>query len=243
MSKPKKTDEEIFYVYVYLDPRKPGKYSYCNGNINFEYEPFYVGKGSGNRYFYHIEEASRYKDKRAMNKHKLNRIRKIKRQTNNNPIIIFYERHLSDHISQHLECLLIAKIGRSDKGAGPLTNLTDGGEGNSGWIASESNRLKHSIDSLNRWKDPYFRERLEKYHREYHRGFVGPNLGRCWSQEYKDKMSNIVKGDGNGMYGKLHTDETKKKISDSRKGKRLTQEEKDLRYKKMQARFPEKYKR
>ena len=37
-----------FYTYVYLDPRKSGKYKYSE--YKFDYEPFYVGKGCGNRY-------------------------------------------------------------------------------------------------------------------------------------------------------------------------------------------------
>lgn len=37
-----------FYVYIYLDPRKPGNYNY--GEYHFDYEPFYVGKGSGERW-------------------------------------------------------------------------------------------------------------------------------------------------------------------------------------------------
>jgi len=36
-----------FYVYVFLDPRKPGRFAY--GDQEFTHEPFYVGKGSGKR--------------------------------------------------------------------------------------------------------------------------------------------------------------------------------------------------
>ena len=33
----------IFYVYAYLDPRKPGVFQYKD--FRFDYEPFYIGKG------------------------------------------------------------------------------------------------------------------------------------------------------------------------------------------------------
>ena len=45
-------EENIFYVYVYLDPRKPGNYVY--GEYSFDYEPFYVGKGSNGRCTIHL---------------------------------------------------------------------------------------------------------------------------------------------------------------------------------------------
>lgn len=40
-----------FFVYVLLDPRKEVNCSYnINNNVfNFQYKPFYVGKGKGNR--------------------------------------------------------------------------------------------------------------------------------------------------------------------------------------------------
>lgn len=58
-----------FYVYALLDPRKPGPFRY--GRWKFEYEPFYIGKGTGSRHLAHTRRIS------PKNLPKDNKIRKI----------------------------------------------------------------------------------------------------------------------------------------------------------------------
>lgn len=41
-----------YYTYIYLDPRKPGHYSYST--LSFLHEPIYVGKGCQKRYLDHL---------------------------------------------------------------------------------------------------------------------------------------------------------------------------------------------
>lgn len=114
----------IFYNYVYLDPRKPGNYNY--GELHFDYEPFYIGKGSYDRLNAHLYE----NEENACNKKKYNKIQKIIKVTDNNPIILKLFENLEENNALNLEKMLIKLIGRDDLGMGPLTNLTDGGDDN-----------------------------------------------------------------------------------------------------------------
>lgn len=134
------SEENRFYVYALLDPRKPGEYRY--GEYSFKYEPFYVGKGHGNRCKIHVYEASKNQSK--CNHHKCNKIQKIKRETGKNPIIKKLYVNLVEHLSFEYEKSLIKTIGRYDLGNGPLVNMTDGGEGSSGVIVSEETKRKMS---------------------------------------------------------------------------------------------------
>ena len=127
-------EENKFYVYAYLDPRKPGNYTYRD--YTFEYEPFYVGKGTGYRCKEHLTEAFT-KIGKSYNPYKCNKIRKIKRETGQYPIIDKIKTHLSEDSSIQLEIELIKLIGREELELGPLLNMTDGGDGASGRILTE----------------------------------------------------------------------------------------------------------
>lgn len=115
--------DNIYYTYVYLDTRKPGNYSY--DNYSFEYEPFYIGKGKNKRAWSHLNKGCGS----VTNKHFKNKIMKIKKETNNNPIILIYNDNLNEESALKLEINMIKSIGRCDIKTGPLCNLTDGGDG------------------------------------------------------------------------------------------------------------------
>ena len=128
----------MYYVYAYLDPRKPGKYAY--EKISFLYEPFYIGKGKNNRYLAHLTEGT---TKKGFNPHKTRKIRKIIKH-NMVPIITKLYQNISEEEAHKIEIEIISMIGRNDKRKGPLTNMTDGGDGVNK-IISEKQKLKISI--------------------------------------------------------------------------------------------------
>jgi hypothetical protein len=108
----------VFYVYVYLDPRKPGEYVY--GEYKFDYEPIYVGKGKGYRYIKHLSSDRN-------NILKTNKIDKILRE-GFEPKIVKVVEDVSNDESLKIEIELIKLIGRYCKGEGTLTNVKPGGE-------------------------------------------------------------------------------------------------------------------
>jgi hypothetical protein len=108
--------KNVYYVYIYLDPNKEGHYHYNNEYL-FNYEPFYIGKGKNGRYKSHLNGKSHNKDVRE-------RIKKIKEESNIEPIVFKLKYHLNEEDSLIEERSAIKIIGtvNSKKNKGPLLN-------------------------------------------------------------------------------------------------------------------------
>ena len=63
------------------------------------------------------------------------------------------------------------------------------------------------------------RKKMSQNHRTKN-GFKPPNFGKTMPIEFKVKMSNVTKGENNGMFGRHHSEETKRKISLTKLSKR-----------------------
>ena len=223
-------ENDNFYTYIYLDPRKSGVYKY--GDYTFEYEPFYVGKGKLKQWISHLYDAKIFrKNKILFLSHKYNKIRKILIEFGElikNKHIVKVEENLTEQEAFELEIWLIWAIGRFNLKLGPLTNQTDGGEGVSGRIISEEHRQKlinsatgvvfDSIRKNNISKGNKGKKRTEEQimilktcNRNIsdgarqkmgnsRRGKNPWNLGISLSEEHKKKIVRI--GEKNGMYGR-----------------------------------------
>lgn len=113
------------YFYLYVLCRPDGR-------------PFYIGKGKGNRVLHHEREALG-----QGKSHKLNVIRSVAMKGG----LVRYRllgRFQDESICLAKEIEEIRRIGRHDLGTGPLTNLTEGGDGVSG--LSEETRRRMDAD-------------------------------------------------------------------------------------------------
>lgn len=199
------------YVYVLTDTRKSEEYQF--GSYSFTYEPFYVGKGKGNRWKAHAAEALRVK----VGSHKDNKIRKIIAETGDLPGVEIVAQNLEESEAFELERMMIALIGRADLGKGPLTNKSDGGEGQTGFVHSEETKA-------------LLRRKSAEYVRVHGNGFAGKHHTeeakakkraasiRVWSDpELRAKQSERNKGENNPNYGRKHTAEANRKNSEAKK--------------------------
>lgn len=117
------------YVYVLLDPRKPGDYRY--GKYRFKYEPFYVGKGCGGRCNVHWRQFISNVDNpeyvhNASNPLKYTRFLHMLADSVE-PIVTIKHRYENEDDAFDKEVELISLIKRVRYG-GPLLNLSIGGK-------------------------------------------------------------------------------------------------------------------
>jgi len=131
--------------------------------------PYYIGKGKGNR---------------------INlRHRKRNAQAFNPPIdesrIIFLKQNLTEEEAFKHEKYMIAVFGRKDLGTGILRNMTDGGDGSSGFIMSENAKKKLSESHKGKTKSIETRMKMSSASK-------GRNVGRKHSEESKKKMRGNI---------------------------------------------------
>lgn len=140
--------------------------------------PYYVGKGKGNRIH----------DKR----HNVT----VPKDENRRKILC---ENLTEKEALSLETSLISQYGRKDLGTGILRNMTNGGEGISGWVMPQE------------CKDNLREQRLGKSYDE--------RYGKEKAKRIKRKISEKSSGEKNGFYGKTHTESVKQNARVLREGK------------------------
>ena len=233
----------MFYVYAYLDPRKSGSFNY--EEIHFDYEPFYIGKGKGNRDQVHLIE------KESGNRHKHNKIQQIIRE-GFTPVIMRLREELSEQEAWDFEKRLVDQIGRGICKTGPLTNLQDGGTGG----FSHVNTAGLLALLVNKYGEAEGNQRYSEILEKRGSGWRGVPLSKerkkrldegfqSWRQNYPEQISEIAikryqdhpdlrniqretfaktKKNSPEKFGLPQSEATKCKISEAQKGKRMGSE-------------------
>jgi hypothetical protein len=190
--------QDDFCVYAHINPLR--------GEI------FYIGKGTKGRACFKINRSKHWHS--IVNKYGY--------------IIDILEDNLTEEVAFQREVYYIKRIGRSDKGLGPLVNHTDGGEGASGYKHSQetihriskarkgtvrSQETKDKISAANKGREGRKQSQGVKSRISTTlKGRVGTMKGKKQSQEAKDKMSKVHKGNTYNL-GKTATQETRNKMS------------------------------
>lgn len=170
--------------------------------------PFYAGKGTKGRMYYHFQKAKNSNERSPV----LDKIRKMTKEN----ISIQYEKIFETdnaNIAYEKEKEIIFLIGRRNLKTGPLLNLTDGGEGvlNYKWTDSHRKNLSNAIKKAIKEK-----------------GFIpaGRKKGFTYTEEEKNNFSKLNKDFFNSKKGMKRRKELsalgKKRLVN---GKRILSEE------------------
>lgn len=189
-----------YYIYAYRTPIDVKINSMSKIIPQGEY--FYIGKGKGRRRYSHLTE----KKQDIVNYLKHGVIQKIY-ENKRTPIIDILEESDDESYILDREIFYIKKYGKLIDNLGFLTNLTDGGQGTSGY--------KHSDETKKNWSN--IRQGKIPPNKGIKRpGVGGRPKGILWSTETREKMIKVRSIEG--YYDYCRSEERRKKISKSKKG-------------------------
>lgn len=206
-------ESNVYFVYCFLDPRKPGYYEFTDFSLDFE--PIYIGKGKG------LRPTKHYTLYKSNNNRFYSKMKSIVDGGLKSEFILLKE-NLTESEAFECEKNLIKLIGRIENG-GTLTNLTDGGEGQSGFKFSEETKKKMSDIRLGKKIGPMSDEvklkisiskigKISKMKGKKLEEIVGIERAKDIKKKQSEIASNRF-GDSNGMYGRSHSEESKEKMS------------------------------
>lgn len=170
--------------------------------------PFYVGKGSGSRFYMsnHLSNEQPFLK------------RKIKKVGVDNVKVHFLHKSLTEERAFELETFYIKQYGRRNLGKGTLCNLTNGGEGIIGHVHSEETLQKMSENNKGENNPMYGTHHTKKSKKKMSEN----TKGKKYDEKTRQKVSKATKGKNNPMYGRKHSEESKQKMSEAKKGKKLS---------------------
>lgn len=124
---------------------------------------------------------------------------------------------LSKEEAEHLEIAMIKKYNTQNKDVG--YNLASGGYVNSGWNLSEEAKKKISKACKGHSVSEEARKRIS----ESQKGNAHW-LGKHHTEKTRQKLKKLRSGKGNGMYGRIVSDDVKERISEAMKGRKVGEE-------------------
>lgn len=140
---------------------------------------------------------------------------------------ILVEHWDSEQKALEMEQWYIRLYGRKDNNTGILRNMTDGGDGSTGWIPTEENKANISRSLTGRTLTPEHcrnigegtRKAFATMTNEYRIGHA-PTHTQSHSEETRRKMSNSREG-AKPFAGRTHSEETRRRMSESHKRRKI----------------------
>jgi hypothetical protein len=190
--------------------------AYLYRHIRFDKnEPFYIGVGN-----LHSDD----RHKRAGKQYGRNNLwKKIVNKTDYKIDIMIDDLTYDECLQKEIE--FVKLYGRINLGTGTLANLTDGGDGNVAYVPSEETKKKMSERLKGGHHTPeHIQKRIanligKKRPKELCEKISNTKRGKKLSAIHCQCISDCMKGEKNHFYGKTHSEEARKKISEGLKGK------------------------